>query len=418
MTRRSWLMMGGAAAVWGASYMFIKVALDDFSEGAIVCIRTALGAVVLLALARRWDALAPLRGRWRVGGGDRLRAGRRSRSCSSPSARTTSTPSWPASSSRPRRSSPRCSRWASTTTSARRAGPRSASSSACSGSSCSSASTCRAAATRSSAALMVLLRQPLLRGRGDAPQAQAARRAARRRGRRADGRGGASSRCRCASPTCPTTPRASRPSASLVAARRGGHRHRLPVVLHADLGDRPGARVDHRATSRRASASSTASSCSARPFSVAAVGGLALILAGSWLAVGGRASSRRWRAREPLRRAACRRARSPSSAHVATARASGLHVPLVTPFDEARRGRPRRARAPGRGGARRRRRRAGRPGHDGRGVVAGRARARRGRRASARASPPSAAPRSSSAPGRTTRARPSRATRRWPRSRA
>jgi drug/metabolite transporter (DMT)-like permease len=45
--------------------MFIKVALDDFSEGAIVCIRTALGAAVLLALAARWGALAPLRGRWR-----------------------------------------------------------------------------------------------------------------------------------------------------------------------------------------------------------------------------------------------------------------------------------------------------------------------------------------------------------------
>jgi drug/metabolite transporter (DMT)-like permease len=68
MTRRAYLMMGGGAAVWGASYMFIKVALDDFSEGAIVCIRTALGAVVLLALARRWNALAPLRGRWRVAG--------------------------------------------------------------------------------------------------------------------------------------------------------------------------------------------------------------------------------------------------------------------------------------------------------------------------------------------------------------
>src|SRR5829696_4317838 len=64
MTRRSWLMMIGAAAVWGASYMFIKVALDDFSEGAIVCIRTALGAAVLLALAARRKALAPLRGRW------------------------------------------------------------------------------------------------------------------------------------------------------------------------------------------------------------------------------------------------------------------------------------------------------------------------------------------------------------------
>jgi drug/metabolite transporter (DMT)-like permease len=65
MTRRTWMMMGGAAAVWGASYMFIKLALDDFSEGAIVCIRTALGAAVLLTLAARWDALAPLRGRWR-----------------------------------------------------------------------------------------------------------------------------------------------------------------------------------------------------------------------------------------------------------------------------------------------------------------------------------------------------------------
>jgi drug/metabolite transporter (DMT)-like permease len=65
MTRRTWLMMGGAAAVWGASYMFIKLALDDFSEGAIVCIRTALGAAVLLTLAARWDALAGLRGTWR-----------------------------------------------------------------------------------------------------------------------------------------------------------------------------------------------------------------------------------------------------------------------------------------------------------------------------------------------------------------
>ncbi|MGZ6641374.1 MAG: DMT family transporter [Solirubrobacteraceae bacterium] len=63
MTRRHWLFMGGAAAMWGASYLFIKVALRDFSEGSIVCIRTALGAAVLLTLAARWDALAPLRGR-------------------------------------------------------------------------------------------------------------------------------------------------------------------------------------------------------------------------------------------------------------------------------------------------------------------------------------------------------------------
>ena len=63
MTRRHWLFMGGAAAMWGASYLFIKVALRDFSEGTIVCVRTALGAAVLLALAVHWDALRPLRGR-------------------------------------------------------------------------------------------------------------------------------------------------------------------------------------------------------------------------------------------------------------------------------------------------------------------------------------------------------------------
>ena len=66
MTRRHWLLLFGAAAVWGASYMFIKVALDDgLSEGTIVCTRTALGALVLAALAQRTGALAALRGRLR-----------------------------------------------------------------------------------------------------------------------------------------------------------------------------------------------------------------------------------------------------------------------------------------------------------------------------------------------------------------
>src|SRR5215210_3064568 len=64
MTRRAWLMMGGVAALWGASYMFIKVGLDDLSEGAIVFVRVALGAAVLLVLAARTGALGTLRGRW------------------------------------------------------------------------------------------------------------------------------------------------------------------------------------------------------------------------------------------------------------------------------------------------------------------------------------------------------------------
>ena len=63
MTRRSWLMLVATAAVWGSSYMFIKVALDDFSEGAIVCLRTALGAALLLSFAAHRGVLSDLRGR-------------------------------------------------------------------------------------------------------------------------------------------------------------------------------------------------------------------------------------------------------------------------------------------------------------------------------------------------------------------
>lgn len=55
--------MGFLAALWGASYLFIKIALGDLSAGWIVFIRTALGAAVLLPLAARQGALPLLRGR-------------------------------------------------------------------------------------------------------------------------------------------------------------------------------------------------------------------------------------------------------------------------------------------------------------------------------------------------------------------
>jgi drug/metabolite transporter (DMT)-like permease len=66
MTRRAWLSLLFTAALWGASYMFIKVALeDDLSEGFIVFVRTALGAMVLVPLALRAGALRPiLERRW------------------------------------------------------------------------------------------------------------------------------------------------------------------------------------------------------------------------------------------------------------------------------------------------------------------------------------------------------------------
>lgn len=65
MTRRSWLLMALLAALWGASYLFIKVALDDGVHPIfIVFSRLALGAAVLVPIAVRSGALSLLRGRW------------------------------------------------------------------------------------------------------------------------------------------------------------------------------------------------------------------------------------------------------------------------------------------------------------------------------------------------------------------
>ena len=56
MSRRAWILMGVLAALWGASYMFIKIALDDLSDVAIVFLRTLLGALVVAPVALRQDA--------------------------------------------------------------------------------------------------------------------------------------------------------------------------------------------------------------------------------------------------------------------------------------------------------------------------------------------------------------------------
>jgi len=57
--------MGLLAALWGASYLFIKVALDDGIDPIfIVFARIALGALVLVPIAIRWDAVSSLRGRF------------------------------------------------------------------------------------------------------------------------------------------------------------------------------------------------------------------------------------------------------------------------------------------------------------------------------------------------------------------
>jgi drug/metabolite transporter (DMT)-like permease len=64
VSRRSWILFALLAAFWGASYMFIKVALDDgFPAAGIVFVRTALAALVLLPLVARTRVLADLRDR-------------------------------------------------------------------------------------------------------------------------------------------------------------------------------------------------------------------------------------------------------------------------------------------------------------------------------------------------------------------
>ncbi len=64
MPRRAWGALLIVAAIWGSSYLFIKVALDDLSVGWVVCGRCALGALVLVPLAARRGQLGALRGRW------------------------------------------------------------------------------------------------------------------------------------------------------------------------------------------------------------------------------------------------------------------------------------------------------------------------------------------------------------------
>jgi drug/metabolite transporter (DMT)-like permease len=59
--RRAWSLILLLASLWGASYFFIKVALDDLGPVAIVFARTLLGAAVLAPVAIRRRAFAPVR---------------------------------------------------------------------------------------------------------------------------------------------------------------------------------------------------------------------------------------------------------------------------------------------------------------------------------------------------------------------
>jgi len=60
MDRRSWILLLTLGAIWGASYMFIEIGLRDLSPAMVAFVRIALAALVLLPVAAAQGALAGL----------------------------------------------------------------------------------------------------------------------------------------------------------------------------------------------------------------------------------------------------------------------------------------------------------------------------------------------------------------------
>ena len=62
MDRRSWTLLLALAAIWGASYLLIKIAVRDLSPAMVAWVRLALAAAVLIPVAARQGALGAARG--------------------------------------------------------------------------------------------------------------------------------------------------------------------------------------------------------------------------------------------------------------------------------------------------------------------------------------------------------------------
>lgn len=64
MDRRAWTLLLTLASIWGASYLFIEIGLRDMSAPVIAFLRIALGAAVLIPLALSRNALSGFAGLW------------------------------------------------------------------------------------------------------------------------------------------------------------------------------------------------------------------------------------------------------------------------------------------------------------------------------------------------------------------
>ena len=61
MNRRAWTLLIVLGAIWGASYLFIEIGIRDLSPGMVAFLRCALASVTLLILAGRAGALGGFR---------------------------------------------------------------------------------------------------------------------------------------------------------------------------------------------------------------------------------------------------------------------------------------------------------------------------------------------------------------------
>jgi drug/metabolite transporter (DMT)-like permease len=65
VNRRGWVVFALMCVIWGIPYLLIKVAVRDVDPATLVCMRTLIGALVLVPIAAARGELRPLLARWR-----------------------------------------------------------------------------------------------------------------------------------------------------------------------------------------------------------------------------------------------------------------------------------------------------------------------------------------------------------------
>lgn len=64
MSRRGWTLFLAMCVIWGLPYLFIRIAVEHITPGALVFVRTGIGAAVLLPIALLRGYVRPVLARW------------------------------------------------------------------------------------------------------------------------------------------------------------------------------------------------------------------------------------------------------------------------------------------------------------------------------------------------------------------